>query len=158
MDKAKWGRISEKAYSMGGFPYPFPDDIILPRRATAGSAGYDIFAPFDIELKPGESITVPTCVNIHLPDGYFLLIAPRSGLGVKYRLQLDNTVGIIDSDYINSANEGHIMVRITNGSLENKIITIPKGTAFVQGIIMRYFTVEDDSADEQRKGGFGSTG
>ena len=80
------------------------EDIKLPARATRGSAGYDFYAPYDFTLAPGQWTKIPTGIRIVLDDDKFLLIAPRSGLGFKYRLQLDNTVGIIDSDYCRSDN------------------------------------------------------
>ncbi|MDE6728798.1 MAG: deoxyuridine 5'-triphosphate nucleotidohydrolase, partial [Oscillospiraceae bacterium] len=83
----------------------------LPKRATSGSAGYDFFAPFDIELKPGETIKVPTGIRVKIAEGWLLSLYPRSGLGFKFRLRLDNTVGIIDSDYYSSDNEGHIFAK-----------------------------------------------
>ena len=95
-------------------------DIKLPRRATAGSAGYDFFAPIDIALKPGETIKVPTGIRVEMEQDWVLKCYPRSGLGFKYRLQLNNTVGIIDSDYFYSDNEGHMFAKITNDSREGK--------------------------------------
>ena len=100
------------------------DDIVLPMRATAGSAGYDFFAPFDITLKRNETVKIPTGIRVKIENGWFLSVYPRSGLGFKYRLQLDNTVGIIDSDYYNSDNEGHIFVKITNNSLTDKTLSV----------------------------------
>ena len=131
--------------------------ITLPRRATSGSAGYDFFAPFDIELKAGETIKVPTGIRVKIEDGWVLSLYPRSGLGFKFRLQLDNTVGIIDSDYYHSDNEGHIFAKITNDSKEGKTVTIPAGTGFMQGIFNEYGITVDDEADGIRNGGFGST-
>ena len=71
----------------------------LPKRATRGSAGYDFFAPFPFRLEPGESVKVPTGIRARIDEGWVLKLYPRSGLGFKYRLQMNNTVGIIDSDY-----------------------------------------------------------
>ncbi|MCM1165452.1 MAG: deoxyuridine 5'-triphosphate nucleotidohydrolase [Lachnospiraceae bacterium] len=133
------------------------DGIALPKRATSGSAGYDFFAPFDIELKAGETVKVPTGVRVKIAEGWLLSLYPRSGLGFKFRLQLDNTVGIIDSDYYNSDNEGHILAKITNDSKEGKTVTIAAGTGFMQGIFTEYGITEDDEADGVRNGGFGST-
>lgn len=82
---------------------------------------------------------------------------PRSGLGFKYRLQLNNTVGIIDSDYYMSDNEGHIFAKITNDSKEGKSVNIPAGTGFMQGIFVEYGITVDDEVTEARNGGFGST-
>lgn len=131
--------------------------VMLPRRATVGSAGYDFFAPFDIELKPGETMAVPTGVRVKIAEGWLLSLYPRSGLGFKFRLRLNNTVGIIDSDYYYSDNEGHIFAKITNESNEGKTVVIPKGTAFMQGVFTEYGITEDDDADGVRNGGFGST-
>ena len=133
------------------------NDIKLPRRATRGSAGYDFYAPFDIILKPGETIKVPTGIRGFLDPNWVLAIFPRSGLGFKFRLQLNNTVGIIDSDYVNSDNEGHIFVKITNDSNENKIVSVKKGEGLVQGIFFPYGITSDDDTTESRNGGFGST-
>lgn len=133
------------------------DEIILPKRATKGSAGYDFFSPISFTLKPNESIKIPTGIRVKINDGWFLANFPRSGLGFKYRLQLNNTVGIIDSDYYNALNEGHIHSKITNATNEEKIVEVLKGQGFIQGIFIPFgITIDDDSQDE-RVGGFGST-
>ncbi len=132
-------------------------NIKLPKRATAGSAGYDFYAPFDIVLKPNETAKIPTGIRAWIEDGWVLKLYPRSGLGFKFRLQLNNTVGIIDSDYYNSDNEGHIFIKITNDTNENRTIEIPAGTGFAQGIFVEYGITIDDDADGIRNGGFGST-
>lgn len=80
------------------------DNILLPRQATKGSARYDFFAPVDFILRPRETIKIPTGICVQILDGWVLKCYPRSGLGFNYRLQLDNTVGIIDSDYYFSEN------------------------------------------------------
>jgi dUTP pyrophosphatase len=134
------------------------DEIKLPRRATSGSAGYDFFSTVDVELKPGESVKIPTGVRVRIDDGWVLKLYPRSGLGFKFRLQLNNTVGIIDSDYYNSDNEGHIFIKITNDSNEGKTVKLEKGSGFAQGIFVEYGITEDDDAAGFRNGGFGSTG
>lgn len=133
------------------------DKISLPKRATVGSAGYDIFAPDDFSLKAGESITIPTGIRVKITEGWVLKLYPRSGLGFKYRLQLNNTVGIIDSDYYYSDNEGHIFLKITNDSRDNKNLTVLRGDAFCQGIFIEYGITFDDDTTTQRNGGFGST-
>ena len=87
------------------------------------------------------------------------MCVPRSGLGFKYRLQLDNTVGIIDEDYYNNpGNEGHMWVKLTNDSRDGKIVQLEMGDAMFQGIILPYLIVDDDNAQGDRIGGFGSTG
>ena len=133
------------------------DNLKLPKRATKGSAGYDFFSPFDIDLKPGETLKVPTGIRANMVENYVLKLYPRSGLGFKYRLQLNNTVGIIDSDYYYSDNEGHIFAKITNDSNEGKVLHVDKGTGFMQGIFIEYGITFDDDVTEVRNGGFGST-
>lgn len=132
-------------------------DIKLPKRATKGSAGYDIYAPAGFTLKPDQSISIPTGIRCMLNEGWVLKIYPRSGLGFKYRLQLNNTVGIIDSDYYYSENEGHIFIKITNDSKEGKELIVEAGTAFAQGIFLEYGITFDDDTNGIRNGGFGST-
>lgn len=133
------------------------NDIKLPKRATTGSAGYDFFSPFDFELAPNKTIKIPTGIRVLLDKDKFLAIYPRSGLGFKHRMQLDNTVGIVDSNYFGSDNEGHIFIKITNDGREGKTIHINKGEAFAQGIIAQYFVTIDDETNGIRNGGFGST-
>ncbi|MDP4118046.1 MAG: dUTP diphosphatase [Bacillota bacterium] len=133
------------------------DEIEFPKRATSGSAGYDFYSPLDFTLNPGETIKIPTGIRVKIEDGWVLKIYPRSGLGFKYRLQLNNTVGIIDGDYYNSDNEGHIFIKITNDTNEDKVITVKKGDGFAQGIFVEYGITVDDTAQGVRNGGFGST-
>lgn len=133
------------------------DGIKLPKRATKGSAGYDFFAPFDFKLAPGETIKIPTGIRAEMEEDWVLKLYPRSGLGFKYRLQMNNTVGIIDSDYFYSDNEGHIFVKITNDTNEGKTVEVAAGTGFAQGIFLEYGITVDDDADGVRNGGFGST-
>lgn len=133
------------------------EHIQLPLRATSGSAGYDFFAPVGFELPAGGTIKIPTGIRAIIEDGWVLTLYPRSGLGFKYRFQLDNTVGVIDSDYAHSENEGHIFMKLTNDNREGKGLRIPAGTAFAQGIFLPYGVTVDDDAKAVRNGGFGST-
>ena len=133
------------------------DNIKLPKRATIGSAGYDFYAPLTFTLKPNETILIPTGIKVEITPGWFLGLFPRSGLGFKYRLQLNNTVGIIDSDYYFAENEGHIMIKLTNDSNENKTLGIIVGQGFAQGIFIPYGIVVDDDTNTIRVGGMGST-
>ena len=133
------------------------ESVKLPKRATSGSAGYDFFSPLTFELKPQETIKIPTGIRVQMEEGWVLKVYPRSGLGFKYRLQLNNTVGIIDSDYFYSDNEGHIFVKLTNDTNEGKTVSVAQGTGMVQGIFMQYGVTIDDDATEVRNGGFGST-
>lgn len=146
---------AEKNFGAGDYKTVY-NDIKLPKRATVGSAGYDFFAPVNFSLAPGEEITIPTGIRSKIENGFVLMLYPRSGLGFKYRLTLNNTVGVIDSDYFYSDNEGHIMVRLTNCS-KDKTVSVEKGEGFVQGIFMPFGITVDDEVTEKRNGGFGST-
>lgn len=131
--------------------------IRLPERATRGSAGYDFFAPFAFTLPPAATIKIPTGIRVKMDQDWVLKLYPRSGLGFKYRLQMNNTVGIIDSDYYDSDNEGHIFIKMTNDSNEGKTVEVAKGTGFAQGIFLEYGITVDDDVESIRNGGFGST-
>ena len=131
------------------------NEVKLPVRATKGSAGYDFYSPIDICLKPGESVKIPTGIRCKIDDGYVLQIYPRSSLGFKYQMCLLNTVGIIDADYFNADNEGHIIVGIINRG--NKDLNINKGDRFVQGIFYKFYLAEEEENNIERHGGFGST-
>ena len=160
MNSAKFYKVSYEQFQMGMEKEDVKDiydAIKLPRRATKGSAGYDFYTPIDIHLEPGETVKIPTGIRCEMNERWVLMIYPRSGLGFKYRLQLNNTVGVIDSDYFYSDNEGHIFSKITNDSNENKTLTIPADTGFMQGIFVEYGITVDDDADAVRNGGFGST-
>ena len=133
-----------------------PDLPPLPRRATAGSAGYDFFSPLAFSLAPGECLRIPTGVRARIDDGWVLMLFPRSGLGFKYRLQLNNTVGIVDADYFGARNEGHIFIKLTNAG--DRRVSVETGEAFAQGVFLPFGLTEDDDARGERTGGFGSTG
>ena len=131
------------------------EEVILPKRATTGSAGYDFFALQDFTLEPNQTIKIPTGIRVKIQEGWVLKIYPRSSLGFKYKLRLDNTVGIIDSDYYYADNEGHIYIKITNCG--DTPLTVEKGKAFAQGVFVEYGITVDDDCNEERTGGFGST-
>lgn len=133
------------------------ESIKMPKRATKGSAGYDFYSPLSFKLEPGQTIKIPTGIRSSMDEDYVLMVFPRSGLGFKYRLQLNNTVGIIDSDYYGSKNEGHIFIKITNDSNENKTVEVEAGQGFSQGLFIPFGITEDDDAIDTRDGGFGST-
>ena len=130
------------------------DAIQLPGRATGGSAGYDFHMPFPASFITVSPVMIPTGIRVILKPNQFLMCVPRSGLGFKYGMGLINTVGIIDSDYSNSDNEGHIMAKVTT-EVPFKLDT---GDRFMQGIIMNYAVIDDDRPTKrERNGGFGST-
>lgn len=134
------------------------ESIKIPQRATKGSAGYDFSIVLSTHISPGDSICIPTGLRAKISEGWVLLLMPKSGLGVQYRLQLDNTVGVIDSDYYQAKNEGHILIQITNDGKNGKVLGLECGKAFAQGIFLPFGITETDDASSQRLGGFGSTG
>lgn len=151
---AQFFKVSKTEYLKSGSEEEY-QKVTLPRRATTGSAGYDFFSPISFTLEQKNTIKVATGVRVKIDEGWVLSIYPRSSLGFKYRLRLDNTVGIIDSDYFNADNEGHIFIKITNCG--DKPLTIEQGTAFAQGIFTEYGITVDDECDGIRTGGIGST-
>ncbi len=163
---AKFEKVSFEEFK-GDWLKCFPDtvdvmkiynSIKLPTRATSGSAGYDFYAPDDLHLSTDESLLVPTGIRVKIDQGWVLKIYPRSGLGFKHRVQLDNTVGIIDSDYYNSSNEGHIMIKLSCDSHEvGHKVDIMATQGFAQGIFLEYGITYDDVSVGVRDGGFGST-
>lgn len=132
------------------------DELKLPERATSGSAGYDFKSPFTFTLAPGATMKIPTGIRVKIDEGWWLGCLPRSGLGFKYQIRLANTLGVVDSDYYSSSNEGHIFLKVVNGG--DKIISVEAGDGFAQGIFVQYGITYSDSAAEKRDGGFGSTG
>lgn len=151
---AKFEKVSKTEFLKNGTEENY-SSIILPRRATSGSAGYDFFATEDFSLAAGETVKIATGVRVKIADGWALLVYPRSSLGFKYRLTLNNTVGVIDADYYNADNEGHIFIKMTNCG--DKTLTVEKGKAFAQGIFTPFGITTDDDCAASRTGGLGST-
>ena len=157
MTIAKFHHVSEGQYAAVALPDALTvGEIALPRRATAGSAGYDFICPAEVNLAPGEAITIATGIRCEMQPGWVLMLFPRSGLGFKHQVRLANTVGVIDADYFHAANEGHIMVRIVNGG--SHAVHIGKGERFCQGVFLPHGLAEEDEVLSDRVGGFGSTG
>ena len=151
----KFERISEKEFlkdvSNGNY-----EDILLPKRSTKNSAGYDFYSLYDITIKPNEIVKIPTGIKVCINENEFLEIFIRSSLGFKYNIRMCNQVGIIDADYYkNKDNEGHIFVCLQNEG--DKDFVIKKGDRFVQGIFMPFLITDDDSTTSRRIGGIGST-
>ena len=137
------------------------EDIKLPERSTKHSAGYDFFACEYVEIEPyskiGKQMPVNTGVKVYLDDGKFLMLANRSSNPGKLGLVIPASVGIIDGDYVdNETNDGEIIFNFVNMSDES--VLLKPGDKIGQGIIMDYYTIENDNADGVRTGGFGSTG
>lgn len=138
------------------------DEIKLPTRATKDSAGFDFYINEDLVLNPGFSKVINTGIRCKIDPGWMLMLCPKSGLGFKYHMSLENTIGIVDGDYYNThcegpSDEGHIMVKIYNGG--DKQIVLKKGDKFCQGIFLQYgLAYTTDTEYVTRNGGFGSTG
>lgn len=146
------------------------NNVKIPTRGSAGAAGYDFYTPvsftvsnrgthYDVNGNPvvldSETVTIPTGIRAVMPSDLFLQIVPRSGVGFKTGVRLANSVGIIDYDYFQSPNEGHIMIKLTSGF---KQFDASVGDRIAQGIFLKYYTTDDDETTTVRKGGFGSTG
>lgn len=151
---AKFYKVSLTEFLKSGTEEEY-ENVLLPKRATTGSAGYDFFAPKEYKVAAGETVKVATGVRVKIENGWVLQIFPRSSLGFKYRLTLNNTVGIIDSDYFNADNEGHIFIKMTNCGKED--LVIEKGKAFAQGVFVPFGITVDDDCNTARTGGIGST-
>ena len=152
----KFEKISEKEFEKLLKEKCNYDDIKLPVRSTTHSAGYDFISPFDFELKPGETIKVPSGIKVAMNEDEFLALLVRSSMGFKYNIRLCNQVGIVDSDYYNNPdNEGHMFIALKNEG--EKIFTINKGDKYAQGIFQKYLLTDDDEATGSRTGGIGST-
>lgn len=153
-------------------------NIKLPTRASSGSAGYDFYLPMALYLAPGCSVVIPTGIRCRIDNGFCLKVLPKSGLGFKYRVSIGNTVGLIDSDYYYSDNEGHIMVKMVNDGylpthrefhyekfsdyeltiIKNRVTStqldlipmkLKTGDKFCQGMFESYFITVDDENDEK---------
>ena len=160
MSIAKFTWISQAQYDrdLASFHNAPPLEAIpLPRRATAGSAGYDFVSPVAVTIPPGGSAVIPTGIRAEMEPGWVLMLFPRSSLGFKTGMRLSNTTGIIDSDYAFAENEGHILVSLRNPSVSP--VTIARGERFCQGVFLPYGLAEERVAPpEGRKGGIGSSG
>jgi dUTP pyrophosphatase len=123
----------------------------LPRRATKYSAGYDIHSAVSAEIKPGEKYVIPTNTAVEMGEDDVLLIFPRSSYSIKFGLELVNSVGVIDADY-----KDQIFICYRNTGDEP--FFIKRGDRIAQGVFVKFFKTDDDSASGERRGGVGSTG
>ena len=130
--------------------------IALPARKTGCSAGYDLAAAEDVLLAPNRVTLVPTGLKAYMQPDEYLGIHVRSGFSIRNLVSCVNDEGIIDADYYDNAeNEGHILVSLLNHS--EKVVTLDKGKAFVQGIFVSYDITRDDQVETIRTGGIGSS-
>ena len=131
------------------------DNIILPQRATTGSAGHDIASPIAFELKPNQEIVIPLGIRCVIDEGYVMLVFPRSSMGIKHGLYIKNTVPVIDSDYSRSDNEGHIYLCVVNGG--DKSVCIYEGDRIAQAMFVPFGVADTEKVTVKRNGGIGST-
>ena len=125
------------------------DSFRMPSRDTIHAAGYDFYALYDFNIKPGEIKKIPTGIKSLFEDDEVLMIVIRGSQGFKYNIRLINQVGIVDKDYYNNpTNEGHIWIGLKNeGDLD---YVVKKGEGFAQGLFMKYLLTDDDALDKKR--------
>lgn len=136
------------------------EGVNLPIRKTKYSAGYDFEAVEDVVIpsfsKGMNPILVKTGVKAYMQDDEVLMLYNRSSNPKKKGLILANSVGVVDKDYYgNPDNDGHIMFAFYN--IKEEDVVIKKGEAIGQGVFQKYFVTDDDNAQGDRIGGFGST-
>jgi len=132
--------------------------VVIPKRATDSSAGYDLASIEDVMIEPGQIKMIPTGLKVIMPKTEALFIFARSSLSIKKGLIMSNSVGVVDADYYgNPDNEGHLMVSLMN--VRTEPVQIMKGERIAQGIFIRYEKTTDDQTNGNvRLGGFGSSG
>lgn len=132
-------------------------EVELPRRSTAKSAGYDFIVPEDTICKSHEITMVKSGVKAYFPDNETLLLFNRSSNPKKKGLIILNGVGVVDADYAdNPDNEGEIAGLFYN--MLDEDVVLKAGEKMMQGVFVQYGITEDDVAEGERTGGFGSTG
>lgn len=158
VSKAQFLKDSKKC---GSYYYDIADlayDIIeIPRRATNRSCGYDFISPFYFYLDPNETTKFPLGIKAYMQEDEQLLVYPRSSVGFKFKIKIDNTVGLIDSDFYNNEdNEGNIHISLTNTG--DKRWQVKSGDKICQGVFQKYLITDTDNPiNKERKGGIGST-
>ena len=144
----KFGYLSLKFKKINPF-------AVIPEYKTPGSAGFDFHVLHDIIILPGESQLLPSGLKCEIPEGFEMQIRQRSGMSVKYRNYLANSVGTIDSDY-----RGEIKFPVVNHT--RQLMVLKRGYRIMQGIIcqvpqIKIVEVDELSDTERGEGGFGST-
>jgi dUTP pyrophosphatase len=137
---------------------PHAEDLPLPSFETPGAVGFDFLAAKEVNILPGEIARIPSGLIIKTPEGYALIIAPRSSTPVKKKLDMPHSLGIIDQDYCGPADE--ILIQVRNFSTES--VTVKRGEKIAQGL---FVAVSRASWQEKKvhevaaptRGGFGST-
>lgn len=136
--------------------YDKVEDVVMPQRGTQYSAGYDFFAPHDIEIMPNDSVLVWTDIKSYMLNDEVLELYPRGSTGNKHRVRLGNTVGIVDADYYsNVKNDGNIGLMLYN--FGKKVKEFKKGDAIIQGVFKKFLESDNCNTEVERKGGQGHT-
>jgi len=132
------------------------EGAVLPKHAKPGDAGLDLSSMESVDIWPGQTVMVGTGVSVEIPEGYFGLAAPRSGLASKFGVTLANAPGIVDSGYrgeIKAAlhNMSHMMHHVEKGERVCQLLIVPVAS-------VTCVQVDELSETERGDGGFGSTG
>lgn len=129
---------------------------IMPTRKTKYSAGYDLYLPVNVNIPPNCIVTVPLKIKAYMQNDEVLMIHIRSSLSL-HGIMLQNSVGVIDSDYYNNKeNGGNISLLLYNTG--NTPFMVNKGTRVAQGVFVKYLVADTGNTDSERIGGLGSTG
>ncbi|WDV45455.1 dUTP diphosphatase [Clostridiaceae bacterium M8S5] len=132
-------------------------EVVLPKRGSRTSAGYDFYSTETFTIKPNEKKVVWTDVKAYMKEGEVLKVYVRSSIGIKKGLVLANGTGIIDQDYYsNIGNDGNIGICLRN--ISNNEVTIEEDERIAQGIFIQFLPADNGNSNEERKGGMGSTG
>lgn len=130
-------------------------DAQAPQRMTEGASGFDLYCTDPQRILPGERVLVGTGLALEIPLGFEGQIRSRSGLALKYGIQVINSPGTIDSDY-----RGEVKVLLHN--FGDKIYTCAKGERIAQLVFAKVeqseFVFEPLAETTRNEGGFGSTG
>jgi len=136
----------------------YPNNSVkLPKKSTRHSVGYDFYSNQDFILDPGDTKIFWTDIKVKLKPNEFLMIVPRSSIGIHKHLMLANTVGIIDPDYYDNVdNGGNIGIAMYNYGKSQ--VTVHEGERIAQGIILEFVDDRNNVENVKRSGGIGSTG
>lgn len=159
----QWKKDAEKYTSLSpeSIKYSY-ERITLPTRGSEYSAGYDFYLPYDYALETGGSVILTgirwDCLSEEAAVNRALFLFARSSTAKKYGFALMNRVGIVDMDYCQADNEGHIMLLVDKKAALSSY-EFEAGERLAQGVIMPFFTDSTDKIiGKSRVGGFGSTG
>lgn len=166
VSRGQWTKDYSKWYEDTKMVDSSPKDVIedmdkvyenlkKPKRATIGSAGYDIYTPFNVVLQPNEKKKIPTGYKAHMNSDEAVIGLVRSSDGSKRDIRTANVFPLIDSDYVNADTEGMIYIILKNEG--NVVQEFKAGDPIAQLMFVKYLVTDDDDMKETRTGGIGST-